>query len=193
MTEPDAMPDDGTFVLYDYDVGALVTTQVFPSYSEAADAIDPRLGNVLILPMPLDDAESSPPEDAVEGDDQSDICECQREGFFCSGVPGILAHLENGKVVTGTTVDRCDVCGLYPSGEAALKKLRELGMVGEGYRDYSHCPDSPDGKHRANPATAQPDHDAGRNRGTDWIIDFNCIHCGQSGSLKVDPADIQWE
>ena len=48
-------------------------------------------------------------------------------GLFCSGVPGILAHLENGRLPEGAKVARCDLCRRYDSDEAALNKRRELG------------------------------------------------------------------
>lgn len=56
-------------------------------------------------------------------------CECEKPGHFCSGVPGILAHLENGCLQEGAKVERCDLCRRYPSDEAALEKLQELGHV----------------------------------------------------------------
>ncbi len=56
-------------------------------------------------------------------------CECEKPGFFCSGVPGILAHMENGRLAEGAQVNRCDLCQRYPSDEAAFEKLRELGRV----------------------------------------------------------------
>jgi hypothetical protein len=57
------------------------------------------------------------------------LCECEEPGCFYSGVPGILARVENGKLVPGTKVERCDLCQRYSSDEAALEKLRELGYV----------------------------------------------------------------
>lgn len=57
------------------------------------------------------------------------LCECEEPGSFYSGVPGILAHVENGKLTPGAKVERCDLCQRYPSDEAALGKLRELGYV----------------------------------------------------------------
>jgi hypothetical protein len=56
-------------------------------------------------------------------------CECEKGGFFCSGVPGILAHMENGRLADGAQVNRCDLCQRYPSDEAALEKLRELDLI----------------------------------------------------------------
>ncbi len=61
-------------------------------------------------------------DDAGEGP-----CDCERPGHFCSGVPGILAHMEHGRVAPGAKVERCGLCRRYPTDEAALKKLRELG------------------------------------------------------------------
>jgi len=59
-------------------------------------------------------------------DDNNTRCECQKPGFFCSGVPGILAHMENGRLAEGAQVNRCDLCRRYPSDEAAFEKLRQL-------------------------------------------------------------------
>lgn len=56
-------------------------------------------------------------------------CECEQPGYFHCGVPGILAHLEGGKLEPGSAVERCDLCQLYPTDEAALKRLRELGIA----------------------------------------------------------------
>lgn len=61
----------------------------------------------------------------IDADDSR--CECEKPGDFCSGVPGILAHTENGRLAPGTAVERCDLCQRYPSDEAALRKLQELG------------------------------------------------------------------
>jgi hypothetical protein len=56
-------------------------------------------------------------------------CECELPGFFCSGVPGILAHMENGRLVDDSDVERCDLCCRYPSDAAAREKLQELGLA----------------------------------------------------------------
>ena len=61
--------------------------------------------------------------------DDDTHCECESPGFFCSGVPGILAHMENGRLAKGAQVNRCDLCQRYPSDVAAFEKLRELGHV----------------------------------------------------------------
>lgn len=125
MVEHDSMPDDrGLFVLYDPDSRALATTDVFGSYAEAAEAVDARMQNIVILRLPLDDGPTEPDDD--------EPCACEQSGAFCSGVPGILAQVKDGKLVSGTTVERCDVCGRYTSDNAALEKLHELGMVPRG-------------------------------------------------------------
>ncbi len=61
--------------------------------------------------------------------DNPSCCECELPGYFCSGVPGILAHLENGRLADGAEVERCGLCCRYPSDAAALEKLRELGFA----------------------------------------------------------------
>ena len=56
-------------------------------------------------------------------------CSCEQQGHFACGIPGILAHLENGRLVPGTDVQRCDLCQRYPTDEAARAKLLELGLA----------------------------------------------------------------
>jgi hypothetical protein len=56
-------------------------------------------------------------------------CACEQPGYFCSGIPGILAHLEHGRLAAGAKVQRCDLCQRYPSDHAALERLRELGHL----------------------------------------------------------------
>lgn len=65
--------------------------------------------------------------DCLLADDNDHRCECEKPGYFCSGVPGILAHMEDGRLAKGAVVNRCDLCQRYPSDEAASAKLRELG------------------------------------------------------------------
>ena len=64
--------------------------------------------------------------DCLLVDEDHTRCDCEKPGFFCSGVPGILAHMENGRLAEGAKVNRCDLCQRYPSDEAAFEKLREL-------------------------------------------------------------------
>ena len=50
-----------------------------------------------------------------------------------------------------------------------------------------HCYESQTGEHEAGPRSGSiPD-------GVDFVVDFTCRHCGQSGGLAVDPRDIQWD
>ncbi len=56
-------------------------------------------------------------------------CDCERPGFYSCCVPGVLAHLQNGRLAPGAQVERCDFCKRIPTDEAALKKLVELGIA----------------------------------------------------------------
>lgn len=60
-------------------------------------------------------------------------------------------------------------------------------------KDYTECEAAPDGKHKPDPSQIWPADGAGRNRGTDWIIDVACMYCGQTGSVRIDPNEITWE
>ena len=60
-------------------------------------------------------------------DETDQACACELPGPFCCGAPGILAHLENGRLAADAKVERCDLCCRYPSDEAALEKLQDLG------------------------------------------------------------------
>ena len=60
------------------------------------------------------------------------------------------------------------------------------------YNTEGFCPGSPDFKHHPDPAAIKPVDGAGRNRGTDWIVDVSCKHCGRSGSVRIDPDDIEF-
>jgi hypothetical protein len=68
-------------------------------------------------------------EELIAPDNDSGLCDCEAAGFFCAGVPGILAHLEEGRVSPGAKVERCDSCQRLPSDEAALARLQELGIA----------------------------------------------------------------
>ncbi|HEV7224209.1 MAG TPA: hypothetical protein VGN42_15985 [Pirellulales bacterium] len=121
----------------------------------------------------------------------AEACECEQDGEWRSGVPGVLANIKDGKVLAGTKVERCDLCRRFPSDVAALEKLRELGLAAVDHRDDLHCPESPDGEHHADPTSTSPANGPGSNRGSDWPINFACIHCGQSGSTKINLADVR--
>ena len=87
---------------------------------EIADQAHDRHGIASLL-------ESEPEEEPA--DHNCYRCECELPGYFCSGVPGILAHLEHGLLPAGAKVERCDLCRRYDSDEVALDKLKELGHV----------------------------------------------------------------
>lgn len=118
------------WVLYRIDTNSVLTTRTYESYDEAAEDAS-QVEDILVLPLELEELHAQP---AVEdGDTVNELkhtrCECEEPGHFCSGVPGILAHMENGSLTKGTQVNRCDLCRRYPSDEAAFEKLRELGLV----------------------------------------------------------------
>lgn len=72
-----------------------------------------------------------------------DPCECEQPGHFHSGVPGVIAHMDNGRLAAGAVVERCDFCRRYPTDADALARLRELGLANgqtAGEPTYSvHC------------------------------------------------------
>ena len=56
-------------------------------------------------------------------------CECERPRVFCSGVPGVLARMEQGRLAPNATVERCDLCQRYASDDAARQRLIELSLA----------------------------------------------------------------
>jgi hypothetical protein len=87
---------------------------------EVADQAHDRHGIDCLLKPEADKPEDCSPDNECR-------CHCELPGHFNSGIPGILAHLENGLLPEGAKVERCDLCRRYPSDAAALEKLRELG------------------------------------------------------------------
>jgi hypothetical protein len=112
QTKTGEASEPSRYVLFDFDQDVLLTTQVFDSYDEAARA---EVNDVLILALPLESNK------CVE-------CETPDEPFH-SGVPGILARVENGRRVPGAEVHRCEASVRYESDAAAHAKLRELGTA----------------------------------------------------------------
>lgn len=49
--------------------------------------------------------------------------ECCGFGYFNSGLPGVLAHVHDGRVCSA--VERCDACQRYPSDQAAREALEQ--------------------------------------------------------------------
>ena len=70
---------------------------------------------------PFDPQQAIPPN-------HTPCCDCELPGYFQCGVPGILAHMENGRIVPGFHVERCDACRRFDSDTDAEAKLRELGL-----------------------------------------------------------------
>lgn len=56
-------------------------------------------------------------------------CECELPGSFCSGVPGVLAFIEGGRLQPEAVVERCDHCRRFASDAEAHARLVELGMA----------------------------------------------------------------
>jgi hypothetical protein len=61
-------------------------------------------------------------------------CLCVRElpGLFHTCEPGILAAIESDRVAPDAVVERCDQCRRYPTDDAALARLYELGLAEPG-------------------------------------------------------------
>jgi hypothetical protein len=116
------------YVLYDFDADELATSRLYKSYADAADDAD-QLHNVVILELPVDANLPDPRDDESVDDDSEQRCDCELPGAFCSGIPGILAQIKEGRLIGGTRVERCDLCQRYESDEAALARLVELGMA----------------------------------------------------------------
>ncbi len=53
---------------------------------------------------------------------------------------------------------------------------------------FEHCRSdlSKDGKHEPGPQSAEQADD------TDFVVDYYCKLCGFSGSVAIDPKDINW-
>ena len=59
--------------------------------------------------------------------DASQPCECELPGYFTSGVPGILARVEQGRLVAGAAVERCDLCQRFRLRSSGAGKASRVG------------------------------------------------------------------
>lgn len=66
---------------------------------------------------------------------------------------------------------------------ASEKKCRHCGKA----HCWDHCQDQDDGKHKGDPKSIVSAD------GMRWVVDVNCLHCGQSGSTRINPKEIQWD
>ena len=68
-------------------------------------------------------------------------CDCEYPGAFHTGVPGILAAMEPGRLASGAVVARCAQCQRYRTDAAALAHLKVLGLTNAtDVRTFSvHC------------------------------------------------------
>ena len=67
----------------------------------------------------------------LDSDDGAEVCDCERPGCFYSGVPGVIAHVKNGRLGKTEMVQRCDMCQRFATDEAALAELYRLGVTRE--------------------------------------------------------------
>ena len=141
---PETEPAPGGFVLYDFDQRQLISTTVYPDYAAATSDAE-RLNDVLIVPLDIPRAKPPEPKEydpddsdlersdleeiGLKDGDSTEICDCERPGHFCSGIPGILAPMDAGRVTPLAKIERCDLCQRYPSDEAARDKLKELRLL----------------------------------------------------------------
>jgi hypothetical protein len=101
---------------------------------------------------------------------------------------GIASALDN---VVNTGMSALGDCWDEYGGAPKVGQFLVADTVQPGGSEHA-CPDSPDHRHHPDPASVKPADGAGRNRGTDWIVDINCKHCGRSGSTRIDPLNIEF-
>ena len=61
--------------------------------------------------------------------DSDTPCDCERPGAFCSGIPGVIARMEQGRLAPNATVARCDLCQRYATDDAARQRLIALQLA----------------------------------------------------------------
>lgn len=53
----------------------------------------------------------------------ANMCACEMGGWHKSGLPGVLGHVEPGRLPDRKLVERCDICKRYPDDDAAYAAL----------------------------------------------------------------------
>lgn len=54
-------------------------------------------------------------------------CICEIDGTWTSGLPGVLAKVKAGKILS--EVERCDICGRYQDDVEAREALKNFLLV----------------------------------------------------------------
>ena len=90
-----------------------------------------RQGLALADPFPQFDDELPLSMEEIDSlcdrlNDSDTLCDCELPGVFCSGVPGVIARMEQGRLAPNATVERCDLCQRYATDVAARQRLIAL-------------------------------------------------------------------
>lgn len=82
----------------------------------------------------------------------------------------------------------------HPTPEEMEDGVNPLGNQGSAIRprnphDSETCDSSPTKKHIPDLHSVAVAEIATQE---DWIFDVNCMHCGRSGSFRVDSPEVDW-
>lgn len=73
----------------------------------------------------------------------------------------------------------------YDTPECSICEHSVEWVPGEGDADY--CPKTEDHRHVIDHHTVHPADTRG-----EVLVDFNCRACGRSGSVEIDPEEVNW-